>query len=243
MHIVRSLSPTTISINFSSPSKVPVAAVCLNDTFTALEDATYALRESYYNEIWYTQRSSELSRFAANHFIRFYCDDVALRLYAAAEHLANAIVAMLPVSERTLSRHQRKRSGLAATVGQYLIRQRSKHPLAQPISKLVNSPDWSKTIRYRDAWVHQQPPLIGGLGIQWERRIRWEEIKVDGVVTGHKLSGGDDKPMYEPEELRAFVSASLFTFVELFQEVLHFYLDLLSKNGITVSDKGLIAKA
>lgn len=241
---MRVLSPDTISMKFGPRSQIPVAAVCLNDSLSALGEATYALREAFAHDIWYNEEAESPNEHTANYFIRYYSDDVALRLYSASEHLGNAIIAIMPIGKKSFLRHRRKLSSVSSTVGRYLLRQRPKHPVTVSISKLVNNASWKQTITYRDRWVHNQPPLVSGFGIQWRRMTRWTEIAKNGVVTGHRMAGGGsgDKPDFSPEELRSIVAQALFSFVETFEAVADFYIDFLAKNGITINGTSVNVK-
>jgi hypothetical protein len=243
-NVVRILSPDSISIKFGPRSRVPIAAVCLNDTLSATGEATYALREAYTHEIWYREESESPNELTANYFVKFYSDDVALRMYAASEHLATAIIEMLQVSQRTLRRYRKKGTSISLTVGKYLVRQRPKHPITVTIVELVRSTDWQKSIAYRDKWVHEQPPLVSGFGIQWHHKPRWEELKTGDKVTGHRMYGGGqgDKPEYTIEEIRSFIAKGLFQFVGTLRKVIDFYVQLLSTKGITLTEKGLNVK-
>ncbi len=242
--VVRSLSPSPISINFGPKSRVPIAAVCLNDTLSAISEATYALREAYAHEIWYREESNPPNESTSNYFIKFYSDDAALRMYSASEHLAAAIIEMLEVNKRTLQPHKKKGTSLSVTVGKYLIRKRVNHPITLAIAELIRSTDWTKSIAYRDKWVHQQPPLVSGFGIQWHRKSRWEEVKAGETVTGHRMYGGGkgDNIEHTVEEIRSFVANGLFQFVNTFQKVVDFYIQLLSTKGVTLTETGLHVK-
>lgn len=243
-NIVRLLSPDSISIKFGPKSRVPIAAVCLNDALSATGEATYALKEAYAHEVWYREESQPPNLNTSNYFVKFYSDDAALRMYAASEHLATAIIEMLQVGKKTLKRDRKRGTSISVTVGKYLIRHRPKHPISLVISELAHSADWQKAIIYRDRWVHNQPPLVSGFGIQWRRKQRWEELKTGDRVTGHRMYGGGsgDKPEYTVEEIRSFVSNALFTFVQTLSKVTDFYVGLLSSKGITLAEKGLSVK-
>ncbi len=92
--IVLRLSPDFISIKFKPDSTIPIAAVCLQDTINTLAEAHYALHEVLAHKIWYLEKVEPKNEAAAVFFSRFYTDDIALRLYSAGEHLAEAIVDM-----------------------------------------------------------------------------------------------------------------------------------------------------
>jgi hypothetical protein len=242
---VRILNPNTISIKFVHESRVPIAAVCLNDTLSAVGEATYALRESYAHYVWYRAKSNKPIEYTSIYFARYYSDDVALRLYTASEHLANSLVAMLPITKKNLKRYKKKQRSQASVVGRYLMKQRPFHPLTTLFSKLHSTKEWREVIEYRNEWVHNQPPLIAGLGIQYSRKPRWEETSTNGIVTGHRLyGGGGDKPKYTVDDLQKLVSFALFAFLEVFDKVIDFYFEILAKKQITlnINKNGLSVK-
>jgi hypothetical protein len=100
--LVLTLAPDFVSIKFSPESSIPVAAVCLRDSTETLIDAKYALHEAFAHKVWYLEKREVPSPGTAAHFVRFYVDDTALRLYAAGEHLANAIICILEIQDQAL---------------------------------------------------------------------------------------------------------------------------------------------
>jgi len=244
MRKVRILSPDTISIRTGPKSRIPIAAVCFNDAFSTLEETHYAIRESYAHEVWYREETNPPDQLTSNYFVRFYCDDAALRLYAAIEHLANAILAMVPTNKSILKRYRSKRVNLAAAVRKYLVNHRPNHSVTKSVSKLAQSQDWIQTLDYRGLWVHQQPPLVSGFGMQWKRNVRWQEIIVDGNVTGFRLYGGSggDKADLTVEELRRRTGSAFALFVQVYDEVLDFYLRLLARKKIRLKGNSLTVK-
>jgi len=241
---IKVLNPDIISMKFGHLSRVPHASVCLNDSLSALGEATYALRESFAHEVWYKEEAEYTNETTANYFIRYYADDVALRLYSASEHLANAIIDFLPIGKKSFLRHQKKLSSIQSTVGKYLMRQRPKLPISISISELVKNSAWTETITYRNNWVHSQPPLVSGLGVQWLRKTRWSEVIKDGIVTGHRidLGGLGDKPSYSPQQLRSIVAQALVAFLNTFECVSDFYIAVLVKNGIIIDGSKVSVK-
>ena len=241
---LRILSPASISIKFDPKSRVPIAAVCLNDCLSVIGEAAYALREAYAHEAWYKQESEKPNEATSNYFVMFYTDDAALRMYAASEHLATAIIEMLEIGKWSLRRYRKKGTSVSSTVGKYLLRRRPRHPVTAAIAALIGSDDWLKSMAYRDKWVHDQPALVSGFGLQWLRKPRWEEIKTSDDATGHRmlLGGRGDPPEYTVEELRAFVTRGLTQFVETLRNVTIFYISLLSTRGITLSGTTLKVK-
>ncbi len=164
--IILNLSPGFLPIKFPPESSIPIAAACLHDALRSVEDATYAFHEILAHRAWYLEKRGTPNETVAIFFSKFYADDVALRLYSAGEHLANALVFMLEVSKHDLERYQKKnRISLQVVVGHYLINEHPNNPVTKAILKLVKSKEWLKTIKYRNDWVHNQPPTVEGLGI------------------------------------------------------------------------------
>src|SRR5215213_5984158 len=93
--IIHSLPPGFIPIKFHHDSSIPVAAVCFQDASHTVHEANYAFHEVLAHRKWYLEKREEPNVDAATFFSRYYLDDVALRLYSAGEHLANAIFFMM----------------------------------------------------------------------------------------------------------------------------------------------------
>ncbi|MFL6230631.1 MAG: hypothetical protein ACJ741_17810, partial [Pyrinomonadaceae bacterium] len=83
--------------------------------------------------------------------------------------------------------------------------------------------------------MHEQPPLIKGRGIVYERRKRW-------VVTdkGKHLSfGGGDIPQYALDDLIGFVQPATFIFAEVLTVVVRHYIELIQSYGISLDENDL----
>jgi len=91
-------SPDLVSI-LDHEGQLPVAAVCMGDVCATLMQARYALFEAFANRIWYLEKCEKPDEMVSIAFAQFYADDAALRLYAAGEHLANAIISMLEITD------------------------------------------------------------------------------------------------------------------------------------------------
>jgi hypothetical protein len=139
------LQPDFISIGFPPKSDIPIAAVCLQDATSMLEEARYALLEALEHIVWHREKREPPNESDAVFFGKFYADDAALRIYAAGEHLANAIVNMLEIKEQL---QEFKRQKLAkkkrvvseqANVGIYLIENEPNHKITKAIIKLKES--------------------------------------------------------------------------------------------------------
>ena len=167
------LQPDIISMGFPEGSNIPQAAVCLQDATSTLQEVRYGLFEAIAHLVWYREKSDPPNETFAVFFAKFYADDTALRMYAAGEHLANAIINMLEI-ERKVSDFKRTKNNpnvlsKQAIVGMYLIENEPTHPLTAAVRPLKESDEWKRTRKYRDQWVHEKPK---GMGIEYERRNR-----------------------------------------------------------------------
>ena len=225
--VVNDLSPEIAAMVTSPESTVPTAAVCFKDASDALSEARFAIHEYHAHRIWYRERRDPPRLIEAVFFEKYFLDDVALRLYAAAEHLATAVVCMLEIPRVELKAHKNGRASRQQLVGRYLLEQRRGHPVTSAINKLVESKEWSKTRRYRNDWVHSQPPTVHGLGIVFDRGPRWK---------GNTLEvGGGDKPRYTTQELFGFIDPALRVFTVTVDECLQAYAAILREKGCSIS--------
>jgi hypothetical protein len=233
---VLQLSPDFISVKFKRDSTIPTAAVCLQDTVNTLAEARYALHEVIAHKIWYLEKIEPKNESAAVFFSHFYTDDIALRLYSAGEHLAEAIVAMLEISQQELASYKKKRVSRQAIVGNYLRKEKPAHAVTIAVLSLADSNQWRDTIQYRDEWVHSQPPLIKGLGIVYNRGQRW---KLSESGKSYKLGlGGGDEPKYSVDDLLKFIQPALSKFTETSYTIVQFYIGLLNNRGSGLSEDG-----
>lgn len=239
-HTVRYLSPDFISAKFGPSSTIPAAAACLQDTLNTLSEARYALHETLAHRVWYLEKSEPRNDLAAIFYTRFYADDIALRLYSASEHLAEAIKNMIEITKQELAPYEAKRVSRQSTVGHYLLKEKPGHPVTAAISQLKELKEWEKTIQYRGEWVHSQPPLIDGLGIAYKRGQRWR-LSASGDQYMLSLGGGDE-PVYSVEDLVNFVRPALFKFTDTVRTIVDYYVGLLKARGVTVGENGLEMK-
>jgi hypothetical protein len=225
---VLQLSPDLISIKLSPGNRIPEAAVCLQDAINVIAEAHYALRKALGNRIEYTKQVDQRDQIAALYFTRFYADDVALRLYAAGEHLAAAIVDMLEINQENLTRYK-KTVSRQAIVGKYLATEKPNHPITVAVLSLAKSPEWEQAIKYRGDWVHNQPPLVKGLGIVYKRGQRWKLSE-----TGNEYTlgfGGGDPPEVSVDDLLKSFHKALVEFITTSNAIVQFYVELLEKRG------------
>lgn len=183
---------------------------------------------------------------AAVFFGRFYADDTALRLYSAGEHLAEAIIFMLEISDQQLKKYRRPQRSQQSVVGHFLAKEEPRHPITRAALKLSQSKEWCDTNRYRNKWVHEQPPTVEGLGKVYKRVKRWQiaeaEVETEAGAVKRKTSamviGHGDEPEYSVDDLLGFIRPALFVFAETLTTVVQFYIKLLEKRGITVDEHG-----
>ena len=231
---VLEFSPDLLSTNFKPDSLIPLAGVCLQDAVNTLSEARYALHEALAHRIWYLEKREPKNRFAAVFFGRFYTDDIALRLYSGGEHLAKAIVNMLEIREQDLTPYRRRRVSRLAILRNYLRKERPTSAVTVAVLGLTDSRLWLDTVKYRNAWVHSQPPLIKGLGIVYKRGQRW---KLSDTGNSHVLGfGGGDEPEYSLDDLLEFMRPALFRFAETVNTIVQFYIELLKNHGFSLSE-------
>jgi hypothetical protein len=227
------LDAELISIRFGHEPKIPVAAVCLRDAIRMLSASRFAMYEAYAHQLWYRHyASTDHSELAALWHGRFFADDAALRLYAAGEHLAQAIVVMLRISAGDLKPYRDKYKSRQTVVGNYLSTELPEHQITKMVIRLHTTPEWMWTRDYRDEWVHEQPPLMEGFGRQFDRKPKWKPV--EGAPTPQKsLSIGTlgDSPKYTVDELLSNVQGALFAVSATTTALLEYYFQLLENEG------------
>lgn len=232
---VAGLPPDGISIGFPCDNSIPIASVCLRDAISAVNGARYALQEVLAHRKWYLEKRNPPSVSNAAFFGRFYADNVALRLYSGGEYLAEAIVNMLEISKLSLkSNAEEGWSTRQIVVGRYLLKEHPTHPITLAIKRLKDSDDWLRTLEYRNAWVHNQPPLIEGMGIQYDRSKRWKTQDNVQFLT----FGGGDQPAYSVIQLVGFMRPALFLFSQVVVSVMEAYSSILIERGAVITKTG-----
>jgi hypothetical protein len=219
--------PEIISIGFPPKSTIPIAAVCLQDATSSLEEVRYALFESLAHITWYREKSQPSNESLAIFFGKFYVDDTALRMFAVREHLAEAITSILGFTKQDLMDFRKNiRSDKLTNIGRSLKSKSPNHPLANIVCQLTESDDWIKTMNYRNRWVHNKPPIIKGLGIDYERKNRL-------VITSNSIGvtfGNGDEPEFSIDELLTFVKSAFSLLTKTTISIVDYYTDYLSKN-------------
>jgi hypothetical protein len=232
-------SPDIISIKCPIESNIPVAAVCLRDMVKTLLSVRIALHEYHSHRIWYREKSDPPNEPLAIIMMRYYVDDAVARLYASGEHLANAIIFMLDVTDKQLKPYRNKRTSQQIIVGQYLASEQPKNRITHAVINLAKSAEWIKTIAYRNRWVHEQPPSIKGLGVVYRRERRWvTKNESDGKTNTSALGiGGGDDAEFSVDEIMNFVQPATFQFANVCNEVASSYIKILNDYGIVITDK------
>jgi len=226
MFNIRQWSPkmTSAVLMFSgnADSPLPLAGLCLNDTLDAITEARCALHEAFAHLIWYRERSpSKPNELAAVFFGRFYATVVASCLYASGERLADAIIAMLAIDPWELSKSGGSRQ---VKVAQYLAAEKPGDLITSGVQSLGTSDVWKKSMDLRNRWVHEQPPLVAGGGMQFRRRQQWiHRLADNGEITQVITFGGGDEPEYSIDELIDVVGEALKRFMSLFETVIRLF--------------------
>lgn len=221
-------TPELIAMELGPKSRMPEAIVCLTDALRVAHEVRYALHEMLAHLIWYRQDRGEPIEEAAIYFGRFYADDAALRLYAAAEHVANFIVGFLGLDQVDLKRYAKEHGSRQSEVGHYLIAERPDEPISKAVHRLIQDSNWNETMRYRASLVHEQPPIVAGLGMAWKRGPKW-------VVTerGYMLPFGTDgdTPSFTVDELTKTVLSANEGFIEMMSRIVDILVEFLAKQG------------
>ena len=233
-------SPDFISAKCPVNSNIPIAAVCLQDMVNTLLSVRIALYEYHAHRIWHREKSDPPNEPLAIVMMRYYIDDAVARLYASGEHLANAIICMLDIDDSQLEPYRKNRTSQQSIVGHYLAKELPKNPVTHAIINLAKSEKWTKTIEYRNDWVHDQPPSIKGLGVVYKRKRRWvTKDEGNGKITHTLGLGSGDGAEFSADEIMDFVQPATFEFAKVCDEVTSFYTKILKDYGIVITDTGI----
>lgn len=229
--ITLDFNPALISIGFPPKSKIPIAAACLQDATLFLQEVRYALLESLAYIFWYREKAEPLNEKRAIFFGKFYADDTTLRMFTVKEHLTNAVINMLDISEQELKNLKQTIRNVddLTRIGKDLKNKSPNHPLINPIFKLIDSEDWKKTRKYRNDWVHNKPPMIKGSGVNYKRKNR---LIVTSNFIGVTFGQGDEAEL-SIDELLAFIKSAFLLLVESTAEIIDYFIEYLNKNQKT----------
>ncbi len=205
--------PSLIAMWFGFESKLDIACICLQDACNTANDAIYALQQAHANLLWYREEDPKApNELTAVFMSRFYADDAALRIYSAGEHMAKFLLDYFNISDAEFKEFAEikkiKRKPRLEKIACLLQEKFSDSSITKPISNLVHEVSWTETVQYRNDWVHNQPWLIEGMGIVYERKTRWKDSPKK-----HILIGEGDKPRYTIEKLLEIFTDSLESLV------------------------------
>jgi len=230
--LITPLSPDFIAGQFPHESKVPIAAVCLDDARQRMSEINLALHEFHAHRIWYRSKKKPPDLITATWLERFFLDDAALRIYAAWQHLILALRRMEGISKQDLKRYRPTRGVPRSSVSLYLEHERPQLGVSTRVSIFECSPSWSFVVNYRNTWVHEQPPTIEGLGMVFHRERRWKPLP-DG--SGMRLAiGGGDKPKHTIDDLHKNFDQAARGFIDALRAAAERYHEILSRVGITI---------
>jgi len=227
---VLKMHPDLISAKFPIDSTIPMAAICLQDCLDMMCDCRFALTECHAHGVYYRQYKVPPNETTAVYMEKFFLEDVAFRLYAAAEHLASALVCMLEISNTDLAAFTGKRISNQSIVGNYLAARRAGHTITKSVEKLALSNEWNSTMRYRGQLVHEQPPTVAGLGIFFRRPVgggsRWQFDKTKGIRV--LAIGGGDAPEFSIQDVTSFVEKGFNLLASVTEECVRYYESMIN---------------
>ncbi|MEA2416176.1 MAG: hypothetical protein QOI58_2833 [Thermoanaerobaculia bacterium] len=223
-------------MNFTPGVQAPIAAVCFHDCTDFLAQIRYALFEHFAHGAYYRDFVQPANPVAATFFERYYLDDAAFRLYAAAEDLANALIFMLDLKDAQIAPYRKNnRVSVQATVAAFLKKERADWPLTQTVLRMGSSREWTFAMSYRNRWVHEQAPTVAGLGMKYRRKHPWI-MSADGEKRFLAVGSGD-KAEYEIADLRTPILAAFSQLHDAVRAALNEYFRILKDNGITSDGK------
>lgn len=194
-----------------------VALVCLGDAVNRFSDTRVSLFEAFACLIWYREESPKAPlEIEAINFAKFYADYATLLLYAIGEDIADFVINYLGISkdlkqflnDPKIQRimENKKVSSNAAKVGIYMKENLSENDITKIILDLKNDQNWKKSLDYRNEWVHEKPPIIRGLSIEYNRQSRVKKSKKGELSISF---GGGSKPKYAIEELLDIILSAI----------------------------------
>ncbi len=227
------MHPDLMCAGFDVGSDIPLAAICLQDASGVLCAANVALHEYHAHSIYYRERKDPPQEMVAISMETFFLDDLAFRLYAAAEHLANAIVFMLELTDADLAQFRESRVSQQSIVGHYLAAKLPGNDLTKAATRLAKCKDWMHAMGYRGRLVHDQPPPVAGLGITYRRRSRWTRGGGAAKLTVQLNTG--DEPEFAVEEIYGFLEGAFRQLLISTDECVRYFESMLNAVGITLT--------
>jgi hypothetical protein len=230
-----SLSPSLLATQFPPiglTSSIPNAAVCLEDMALTLGEAEYALRQAML--ALHVFRNHNPVEPMAVSMAKFYVSDLAMRLYAAGEHAAAAILDILGRSEKELERE--KQISRQSKVAAFLKREMATHPLTTIGRILGECPEFFSTLDFRAKLTHHQPPTVAGIGMVHRRQAsRWkrkEEKSAKGTTVWQLRVGGGDPPETTVDQILRNAERGFSCFCEYAELLVDHYFEVLRSHGI-----------
>jgi hypothetical protein len=207
-----------------------LALVCLHDAFRRTESALDCLFEANANVIWYREENKDIEEkhreFVAVLKGKFYVEYNFMFLYAIGEDVADFILNFLAKKEEfnywqkeavvQKDLETKNITSKAAKVGVFMADKYPIHEITKSILKLRDNISWKKAMRYRNTWVHQKPPIVEGLGIQFNRNSKI--IESDEAI-GFGFSKGST-PDYTIDEIIILAQKATAKCIEVLSDLL-----------------------
>lgn len=207
-----------------------ISLVCLYDAFRRSESALECLFECYANMIWYRKEKKNIKPKAREFFAvlqgKFYAEYNFLFLYAIGEDIADFVLNFLtkekefnmwqktdPVKKKL---EKKKITSKAAKVGVFMADEYPSHKITELILKLRDNQFWNDAMKYRNTWVHQKPPIIDGLGKEYNRNSK---MFVNDKGRGFGI-GTWSKPDYKVDEVVKIAYEATKICIEVLSELL-----------------------
>ncbi len=235
-HTALSLAPDWLSMKFPPGHQAPEAAVCFHDCTSVMSDIRHALFEYFAHRHYYREFRQPPDELVAVAMERFYLDDACLRLYAAGESLATAVILMLDVNRTLMNEYRDAKTSEKSALAAYLRAHAADHVLTHPLFQLHELPEGRFTMTYRNRWVHEQPPTIAGDGVTYRRGAR-RKYDGDGNPAYLAMTTGD-APELTIDVLAANVMRANEAFVSVVTRALAHYLAIVDAQGFIGSPAG-----
>ena len=99
---------------------------------------------------------------------------------------------------------------------------------------MTESAAWNAAMSYRGRLVHDQPPLVSGLGIVHRQQRRWRKTEDGGRFLAF---GGGDPPEFDTAALITTCQAALVVLLTVWDDSLPEFMEVLrQKGGIVLKD-------
>ncbi len=209
---------------------IHISLVCLYDAFRRTESALDCLFNGYANSIWYRKEKKDIKPESREFYAvlkgKFYAEYNFLFLYAIGEDIADFVINFL-TKEKEFNKWQKQESvqkkldkkrilSKAAKVGVFMADEYSSHKITEIILKLRDNKFWNDAMKYRNTWVHQKPPIVEGLGIEYNRQSRiWVKDKAKGFGIGTWST-----PDYKVEEVMKIAHEATTICIKVLSELL-----------------------